>query len=194
MPRGNFKRAIAKNILNNTITATSWVFETLIFMSELTIETFLNPSYYGDISSSNWGVVGDYKPKPKKNPEFKEVTIRQSIRRLRKQGFVQKEGSKYLLTKKGKELARYVLNRKKSLEREWDKKYRVVIFDIPEKNHKLRDWLRSELCLLKYKKLQESVFIGKYPLTTDLIKEIKRLKLGNFVNYLLVDKVYKNIP
>jgi len=77
--------------------------------------------------------------------------------------------------------------------RKWDRKYRVVIFDIPENKRKIRNWLREELYLLDYKKLQESVLIGKYALPDDLIEEIKKYKIGNYVNYLLVDKVYKNI-
>jgi len=63
----------------------------------------------------------------------------------------------------------------------------------PEKQRKIRSWFRQELYLLNYKKLQESVFISKYSLTEDLIKEIKSHKIGNCVNYLLVDKIYKNI-
>ena len=63
----------------------------------------------------------------------------------------------------------------------------------PKRKRRPGDWLRQELYLLNYKKLQESVFISKHSLTVDLIKEIKTNKIGNCVNYLLVDKVYKNI-
>jgi DNA-binding transcriptional regulator PaaX len=112
---------------------------------------------------------------------------------LQKQGFVQKEGKFYRLTSKGKSLADYILKRKDVIDNKWDNRFRVVIFDIPEKQAHERDWFRQELYLLNYKKLQESVFISKCPLIPELIKEIKRRKLGNFINYLLVDKVYKNI-
>ncbi|MFH0969425.1 MAG: hypothetical protein V1804_02870 [Patescibacteria group bacterium] len=103
-----------------------------------------------------------------------------------------KEG-RFTLSLVGKILAKYIISRKKVLNKKWDGKYRVVIFDIPEEKRKIRDWLRGELDLLDYKKLQKSVFISKFSLTSDLIKEIKNKKIGSYVNYLLVDKVYKNI-
>lgn len=78
----------------------------------------------------------------------------------------------------------------KNLKRKWDKKYRVVIFDIPEKKSGDRIWLREELYLLKYKQLQKSVYFSKFPLSTDIIKEIRQRKIGNYVNYLLVNKIY----
>lgn len=184
--------ALARNILTGTFNATAWIFETLIFAGVLTIDVFLNPSPYADRSGL---VVFDnrssFKEKPKK--KVKEPTVRHSLWRLQKQGFVKKEGKLYRLTDKGKKLADYILKRKKIINKDWDKKYRVVIFDIPEKRSRERDWLRQELYFLEYKKLQESVFISKHPLVPDLVKEIKRKKLGNYVNYLLVDKVYKNI-
>ncbi len=182
---------IARGVLGGTLTATAWVFETLIFMGALTIEAFLNPSYYADLPNTNFDFEKDL-PK-KKKPAFKEVTVRQSIGRLQRLGFVEKVGGKYALSEKGRKLADYILARKKSLESKWDGKYRVVIFDIPEKQNKIRDWLRRELYMLNYKKLQKSVFIGKQPLPKDLIQDIKKQKIGNFVNYLLVEKAYKNL-
>jgi len=182
---------IARGILSGTVSATTWVFETLIFAGALTVESFLNPSYYADLP--NIYVNYEKKLPKKKRPNFEAITIRQSIGRLQKLGFVEKVGGKYSLSEKGKKLADYILTRKKNLASEWDGKYRVVIFDIPEKQYKTRDWLRRELYMLNYKKLQKSVFIGKQPLPKDLIQDIKRQKIGNFVNYLLVEKVYKNL-
>lgn len=182
---------MARGILSGTLSATAWVFETLIFMGALTLETFLNPSYYADLPSTQFD-FGKEKFK-KKKPAYKEITIRQSIKRLQKLGFVEKVGIKYILSKKGRKLADYILARKKNLESKWDGKFRVVIFDIPENQSQVRDWLRRELYMLNYRKLQKSVFIGKHPLPKDLIEDIKKQKIGNFVNYLLVEKAYKNL-
>ena len=188
----NFKKAIAKSVLKNSLTATAWVFSTVFELGEITINSFLSPSLYADLPSGNpFAVSGTVTNK--RTSKFKEITIRQSIRRLQKQGFVEKKGLKFVLTIKGQELARYIIGRKNVQMRKWDRKYRVVIFDIPENKRKIRNWLREELYLLDYKKLQESVLIGKYALPDDLIEEIKKYKIGNYVNYLLVDKVYKNI-
>lgn len=45
----------------------------------------------------------------------------------------------------------------------WDKKWRVVIFDIPEKRKKVRDALRGHLRQLGFYELQKSVFVHPYP-------------------------------
>lgn len=192
MARGKtFKKTLARNILKNTFNGTTWVFSLLFNMGVATIDIFLSPSLYKDVSFIEFGA--NFEENLKKKPKFKEMTIRQSLWRLKKMGFVEQKGKEFLLTRAGKKLAQYVLRRKKIAEAKWDKKYRVVVFDIPEKQSESRAWLRSELYLLNYKKLQKSVFIGKHPLPNDLIKDIKRKKIGNFVNYILADKVYKNL-
>ena len=45
----------------------------------------------------------------------------------------------------------------------WDGKWRLVLFDIPEKNRLFRDILREHLRTLKFLKLQHSVFVSPYP-------------------------------
>lgn len=184
-----FTRSIARSILDNSFSTSAWIFTTLIGIGEITVQSFLAPSYYANLPEP----IDLFADQKEKKLNVKEITIRQSIRRLQKQGFVKKDQNRYVLTKLGKKLAEYVMNRKNIIDAKWDKKYRVVIFDIPEEQKKIRDWFRQELGLLSYRSLQKSVFVSKFPLTSDLIKEIKRKKIGNCVNYLLVDKVYKNI-
>lgn len=181
---------MATSILNDSLTASAWVFTSLIELGEITMHAFLSPSIYADLPTPSFELLNN---QAKKKPIPKEMAIRQSIRRLQKQGFVERNNNKYSLTKIGREFANYIVNRKKVLTNKWDNKYRVVIFDIPEQKKDVRNWLRKELYFLNYKKLQESVFISKYPLTKDLVKEIKERKIGNCVNYLLVERVYKNI-
>ena len=193
MKREKIQKEIAKNILCGTFNATAWIFETLIFMADLTIESFLKPSCYADFPSFEFSESTSANAHKRKKGKFKEMTIRHSLWRLQKQGFVRKKEGKYLLAEKGRKLADYILKRKKIIDKKWDEKYRVVIFDIPEKERRFRNWLRRELYMLNYKKLQKSVFISKVPLTKDIAEEIKKKKMGNYVNYLLVEKVYKNI-
>ncbi len=186
-------RMITENIIKGTLGATAWILMTLLEMGASGIDVFLNPSPYRDHSVylfENFESKGNPKRKKEKP---RETAVRQSLWRLRKLGFVEKRESKYFLTKAGRKLMQYVLSREKAIRKKWDGKYRVVIFDIPEKKRRVRDWLRSELYLLNYKKLQKSVFVGKHPLPSDLIEEIKSAKIGNCVNYLLLEKVYKNI-
>jgi len=68
------------------------------------------------------------------------------------------------LTDKGqKELLRYQLQDKKIVKpKRWDKKWRVVIFDIEERARNLREGLRNELNNLGFVKVQGSVWVYPY--------------------------------
>lgn len=68
------------------------------------------------------------------------------------------------LTKDGQEkVLKYQIDEMKVKKpAKWDKKWRVVVFDIPEKRKKDREALRNKLRDLKFKELQKSVFISPY--------------------------------
>mgnify|MGYP001561560119 CR=1 FL=1 len=59
----------------------------------------------------------------------------------------------------------------------WDKKWRMVIFDIPEKKKKAREALRQKLKDLNLVKLQDSVWVTPYPCEDEIsfIKSIFNL-------------------
>lgn len=71
----------------------------------------------------------------------------------------------------------------------WDKKWRVVIFDIPEKHKRLRDVFRVRLGQLDLYMLQESVFVSPYP-CFDEVEFLRELYGVSFsVRYLLVERI-----
>lgn len=94
----------------------------------------------------------------------------QEIKRLHKRGLVEiikrKNGLVSLkLTSTGKEkIKRYQLD-KLFIDRSqgWDKKWRIIIFDIPVKKNSNRTLLRRKMKNLGFYKLQASVFISPYP-------------------------------
>lgn len=71
----------------------------------------------------------------------------------------------------------------------WDKKWRVVIFDIPEKYRRVRDIFRSRLRQLSLYQLQESVYISPYPCFNEVefLRELYGISFT--VSYLLVDRI-----
>lgn len=73
--------------------------------------------------------------------------------------------------------------------KKWDKKWRVIIFDIPEKYRRVRDVFRMRLQQLGLHKLQESVFVYPYP----CFEEIEFLRelygVAFTVRYLLVEEI-----
>src|SRR3989304_9555308 len=87
--------------------------------------------------------------------------------KLMRKGWVEKidtlEGVKVKLTDGGrKQVLQYKLNDLKPRTGEWDGKWRVVFFDIPEKDKKRRDGLRKYLGKLGFRQYQRSVFICPY--------------------------------
>jgi DNA-binding transcriptional regulator PaaX len=124
---------------------------------------------------------------------FKKNTIEVNLSRLQKVGLIEKraEGKIYCLTSKGEEFVTYIENRYSILEKPWDGKVRLVVFDIPESEKWLREWLRRELLLLQFKPLQRSVYVGKYPIPDDLYQEIVKNKILENVYIFTIEEVDK---
>lgn len=73
--------------------------------------------------------------------------------------------------------------------KKWDNRWRVIIFDIPEKYKRARDVFRSRLIQLGLYKFQESVYIFPYP-CFDQVEFLRELYGVAFkVKYLLVEKI-----
>ena len=125
----------------------------------------------------------------------KKVYINKSITNLINKGLIKfetKNGQKFVrLTLKGKqELAKYELG---DLEikkpKKWDRKWRIVIFDIKEKRRKTRDILRNTLNRLGFIKLQNSVWVFPYDCEELIIMLKSNLFVGKDILYMTVDKL-----
>lgn len=92
-----------------------------------------------------------------------------AIKRLRENGFIDFINDEQLLLKltdKGKEkalIAKLLLD-----DSEWDGKWRIVIFDIPEKRRIARDVLRQRLKSWGFVPWQQSVWVTKKNCTKPL--------------------------
>ena len=119
--------------------------------------------------------------------ELKENSARTILWRLQKKGLVEKKENRYRLTFLGLNFVKK--SQEKNLEKPWDDKWRIIMFDIPEKRRKDRNWLRAQLINLEYKLLQESVFIGKQPLEENLFKELINRNLYQYIRLLTVGEI-----
>lgn len=74
------------------------------------------------------------------------------------------------LNKEGREVAlRYKLDELRiAPPHRWDQKWRIVIFDIPEKQKGLRDSIRSRLRQLGFLELQKSVFVHPFKCVSEV--------------------------
>ena len=117
---------------------------------------------------------------------LKKESARMILWRLQKKGLVEKKKSGFQITKLGLKTVKEFQEKE---EEQWDGKWRIVMFDIPEKNRDGRNWLRWQLISLEYKPIQKSVFMGKSPLAEDFYEEILFRKLNNCVRLMTVGEV-----
>lgn len=64
----------------------------------------------------------------------------------------------------------------------------IVVFDIPERDRKKRDWIRATLKHLGFTQLQKSVWIGKVTLPETLLHDLKRFQLLRCVEIFAATK------
>ncbi len=131
--------------------------------------------------------------------EWKKINkrnLREAIKRLYKSKLIflnedEKGNFKMILTKEGKKKALvYNLNTIKiKAPEKWDKKWRVVIFDIPEKKRQARDAIRFHLKQLGFCELQKSVFVFPFDCKNEVEFLVEFYGIVRFVRILFVDSI-----
>ncbi len=104
----------------------------------------------------------------------------------------QKDGTtKIVLAEKGKhkilEFKIDEINIPKPLK--WDKKWRMVMFDVPEKRRAERNILREKLKEIGFKEIQKSVFVHPHPCLDEINFITEYYRLRNLVRYGEVIKI-----
>lgn len=118
-------------------------------------------------------------------------SINRSRERLIKQGLLEYYDKKLRLTQKGESvLRRLELSEYRTRKpQRWDGRWRVLIFDIPEKRKKLREQIRIILADIGFIRAQDSVWVYPYD-SEDLITLLKAdLKIGKDLLYLVVEQM-----
>jgi len=130
-------------------------------------------------------------PSVKYNRDVKinKQVIRNTVSRLKKEGYIKeveiKGRKKYIATLKGKiKILAYLKKDKK-----WDGKWRIVVFDVPEKKKKMRNFFRQKLNELGFRQLQKSVWICPYNIADTVEELIELCQAKPYVHYLLVEEL-----
>ena len=77
----------------------------------------------------------------------------------------------------------------KNKKKKWDGRWRMVVFDIPERRSHIRARLRAVMCEIGFVRLQDSVWVYPYD-CEDFIALLKaELKIGKDVLYAIVDTI-----
>ncbi len=76
-----------------------------------------------------------------------------------------------------------------TLKRVKDGKWRMIIFDIPESQRTVRDYLRTKIKQLGFKKWQNSIWVTPYKLPPDVAEELKLLSEKYFVRLMIIQDI-----
>ena len=91
----------------------------------------------------------------------------------------------FMLSAEGKKVAlTYNLENMTVSKHPWDKKWRIVIFDIPEKLKKVRDALRYHLKRLGFIELQHSVFVLPFECRNEIEYIIEFYNARRFIRFI----------
>lgn len=123
-------------------------------------------------------------------------SINRARQRLIVQGYLERSSTGFLrLTKKGEmRLERLALTEPLERPRRWDGRWRVLIFDIPERKKTVRERLRAMLFTSGFVRLQDSVWVFPHD-CEDFVALLKTdLKIGKEMLYLIVDEMEGDSP
>ena len=75
----------------------------------------------------------------------------------------------------------------------WDKKWRIVLFDIPEKKRQARDVLREALKRMNFYEYQKSVFIHPYPCQDEIDYIVEYYEIRQYVRIVTATELDNEI-
>jgi len=127
--------------------------------------------------------------------KWQKYNFNHSIRRLKEHDLICFEktsrGTFARLTPKGEDKLRKfeLLDYKLKRPKKWDKKWRMLIFDIKEERKRTREKIRFTLKRIGFLRLQDSVWVYPYD-CEDFITLMKAdFKIGKDLLYLIVDTI-----
>lgn len=139
-------------------------------------------------------VLYPYHPQRKisvaKVPEFAYRLIGD----LRRQGFILKKGRSWFLTESGREKLEKVTAMLKGFApiRHYDKQAGkdliIISFDIPEKEHGKRDWLRKTLMQLGLKFYHQSLWMGHVVIPEEFLHDLVSANIDKHVAIFTLGK------
>lgn len=147
----------------------------ILFVLEKTIDGYVR---FDDLIhhsySYAWGSGWEYP--------LKKSALSKAIARLREKDFIETDKSETgrLILKLTDEGRTAILLGQENVDN-WDGKWRIVIFDIPEQKRLIRDLFRRNLKKWGFRHLQKSVWISKKNVMEKLFSYIKDLGVEKWV-------------
>ncbi len=134
----------------------------------------------------------EYLPNEKYNLKYRMKSVAGRLAAKGYVAWVERDGKKYLrITEAGRkafafEQAKVAL---KNQKKKWDERWRMVVFDVPEKRRNIRVRLCATMREVGFVRLQDSVWVYPYD-CEDFIALLKaELRIGKDVLYAIADTI-----
>ncbi|GEM_PF-1147765 len=146
------------------------------------------------------GMMKGFHPHPYYHTfcNHRERSFSSTISRLRREGYVEKipaRGSSseniFCLTQKGRIKQKRALRHvavQVSKNKQWDGKWRMVVFDIPEQRKRYRDSLRAQLNYFGFLQLQKSVWVTPFRVDEELLEAVRDAGMEKFLHFAVVEE------
>src|SRR3989344_2472491 len=139
-------------------------------------------------------VLKDLKvPKDKRRSSQNVIYLARG--RLMKRGLIKYEDGYWRITNEGRKIVEEIKRDSIGLPKpkRWDKKWRILIFDIREERKMLRDKVRRTLISIGFKRLQKSVWVYPYD-CEDFVALLKAdFKIGKDLLYIIADAIENDV-
>jgi phenylacetic acid degradation operon negative regulatory protein len=133
---------------------------------------------------------------PKELEEIDRQSLRRAIYSLYTSHLIEEKNHKdgsttFILSNNGKQQALRFNIEKIKIQKtnKWDKKWRIVMFDIPEKRKKLREVMRFHFKDMGLIEFQKSVFISPYPCEKEVEFILEFYNGRQYVRFIVAEQV-----
>ena len=134
------------------------------------------------------------------NPELRQLRRKYEKRRstqqfsklvydLKRRGVIKVQGEGVLLTVKGREEALRIRWKLTESQKRNDGKMVMVMYDLPEKQRKMRDIFRSVLVSLGYQEFQKSIWVSKKKVEHETEEAIREYDLWTYVRLFIIEEI-----
>jgi len=189
------------NNRNNKETFKSGQLKEIIFatigISVLIGGTVLITPNFPIVLSSLLKLIEEFKGLKIENKKKIRHKVKRALKRLEKRKLIslEKKGEEVevkVLEDGREEVLKYSIKQLLKLKKEnknWNKKWFIVIFDVPESERNKRDYLRNFLTTIGFQPYQQSVYIYPFECKKEINLIKKMVEGGKYISYFVADEI-----
>lgn len=136
-------------------------------------------------------IIYPYKGVDIKHLYKENYTYKRALDSLEKRNYIEKiDKDKFQITLLGKLKILKAKNQQIDFDlKDWDGKWRILAFDIPEKKRRIREKLREYLIILGFKLIQKSIWITPQKIDFHELQPLFEEKIKEKLLFIITDKI-----